>query len=174
MSDWWARGREPVLEGAGTVTSDDLEDGAVLTQHHGDLNVTSEKISANALRRSVVVSTPDLVFGTTAPLSSAFEVWTPSRAVTIQAARLNPLSSWIQTTVQSTVVGTLYAGGDDIGTVVIPTTDAPVRGVSLPFTVTAAVSVAAGQAITFGLPTASSSGMDAPAHTIQIDYDSTA
>ena len=173
MTDWWARGKEPLLQDEAEVDTADLADDAVETAKLAALNVTSEKISANALRRSIVIPLPDLAAGTTAPLTSDYEVWTPSRAVVVQAARLNPLTSWVLTTVQSTVVGTLYAGADDIGTVVIPTTNAPVRGSQLAFSVAAAVSVAAGQALTFGLPTATSNGMDAPAHSLQIDYTST-
>ena len=162
--DWWAKGQEPVLHNLAEVETDDL----------AALNVTSEKLSANALRRSVVVPLPDLAAGSTAPLTSAYQVWTPSLPVVVVAARLNPLTSWVQTTVQSTVVGTLRACDQDVGTVVIPTTDAPVRGSQLAFSIASPVSIAAGTPLTFGLPTATSNGMDAPGHALQIDYYSTA
>ena len=174
VGDWWARGSEPLLAGdEAQVGTADVADSAITTAKLAALNVTSEKISANALQRSVIAQLPDLAAAAT--LSSAFVVWTPKTAVQINGFSLIPMTSWVQTTVQTTPVGTLYAGaGAAIGTVNIPTTDAPVGGIALAGTVAAAYSVAAGQAVSFGLTAATSAGMNAPAHALQIDYLSTA
>lgn len=172
--DWWAQDQRPVLKDDADVESADQAAAGVTTAALADLNVTSEKISANALRRTVVCPLPDLAAGTTAPLSSAYHVWTPSKPIIIRDLGLTPLTSWIQTTVQSTVVGTLYAGDNAVATVVIPTTNAPGRGTRLAFGTISNASVSSGVALTFALPTASSAGMDAPAHALDIQYDSTA
>lgn len=161
--DWWLVGR-PVVKGQTDLDVTDFTTGCVV----------SESLSPNALRRSVVVPLPDLGAGTTSPLSSGFIVWTPSKAVIVAGFSLTPMSSWVQTTVQTTPVGTLYGGTAAIGTVNIPTTNAPVRGIALPGSVSSGFSIAAGAAVAFGLPTATSNGMDAPAHFLQIDYDSSA
>ena len=172
--DWWARNLSPVLVREGTVTSAELANSAVLTQHVATANITSECLSANALQRSVVVPLPDLAAGTTSPLTSAFAVWTPATAVRVTGAWLNFLTSMVNTTVQTTPVGTLYNGASGaLGTVAVATTNAPSRGAQVAFAITAAT-VAAAQAITYGMTAASSSGMDFPPLSIQIDYTSTA
>ena len=174
MAEWWLRGKEPLLQNEAEVAAADLATDAVTTVKITDLNVTSEKISANALQRSIVVPLADLGAATTAPFTSDYTVWTPKTAAYVNGAWLTFLTSMVNTTVQTTPVGTLYNGASAaLGTVAVPTTNAPVRGTALAFTVTAA-SVAAGQAITYGMTAATSAGMDFPPLALQIDYTSTA
>lgn len=173
MPDWWAIGT-PLLQNQAEVDTEDLAALAVETAKIAALNVTSEKLSVTALQRSVVIPLPDLAAGTTAPLTSAYQVWAPEKAVVLTRLLLTPMTSWVQTTVQSTVVGTLYNGDDAVATVVIPTTNAPGRGTALTFSSLSNATVSSGTALTFGLPTATSAGMDAPGHFLQIDFVSSA
>lgn len=171
--DWWARGGQPILKGEANVETSDL----------AALNVTSEKLSANALRRSLVISLPAAPFVTTTAaqlLSSSFVAFTPRLPITIAQLALTPMSSWTQTSVQTTAgltgygYGTLFAGNNIVGTVALPTSSGPPQGIQLAFaTPLTNVSVPAGTALTFALPSASSSGMVQPQHFLTIDYDST-
>lgn len=171
--NWWERGL-PIIGGEASIGDADIEPASITSASLTALGVLSESLSANALRRSVVALVPDLAAGSTAPLTSAFTVWQPSRAIKLTAFSLIAQTSWLQTTVQTTPVGTLYACDQTVGTVVIPTTDAPTRGRRLVGTMAADVSISANTPITFSLSVASSSGMDAPAHALQLDYLSTA
>lgn len=181
--NWWDIGR-PVVKGQTDVETGDLATSAVTAEKMGANAVTadklstgsvlSEKLSANALRRSVVCQLPDLAAGSTDPLTSAFTVWKPSKAVQVVAFSMIPQAAWVQTTLQTTMVGTLYAGaGAAVGTLSIPSSSGPVRGAVVAGTVSTPYSVAAGQALTFGMTAATSAGYDQPAAALQIDFDST-
>lgn len=185
--DWWMRNAPPILKGEENVEEDDLADEAVTTAKIAGENVTSECLSANALRRSVVITLPAPPYVTTTDaqlLSSSFVVFTPQTAIKVASAYLTPIGTWTRTTVQTSTsgglngfgTGTLLAGGSTVGTVSLKTSaGALTAGVPLTFTMTTAnASVAAGTALSFALPSASSSGMVGPQHFLQIDYDTTA
>ena len=161
--DWWTRGGAPILKGEANVETADV----------AALNITSELLSGNALRRSVIVALPALGAASTTPYTSANTVFTPSKPIALSALSLMCLTSWIQTTLQTTPVGTLFAGNNIVGTVVIPTTNAPARGSVLAFSALPNVNVSSGTALTFGLPVATSAGMTQPSMLLQIDFDST-
>ena len=159
----------------GAITSGKFDTGSVTAAALAIGSVLSDKLSADALRRSVICQLPDLGAATTIPLTSAFTVWTPSKAVQVAAFYAIPQADWIQTTLQTSNIGTLYAGaGAAIGTFGIPSSSGPLRGSVLSGTVSSAYSVASGQAITFGMTAATSAGYDQPAMALIIDYDSTA
>ena len=162
--DWWARGT-PIIANASDIDADDVSAASI----------TSECLSANALRRSVIGLAPDLSAGSTAGLSTEFRVWVPTRPVTLQSAYMIPQAAWVATTIQTTPVATLYNGvdGSVIGTINISTTDPPAAGELLTFGTLSNTQVTAGSPVYLGLSVATSSGMDAPAHAVQIDWTST-
>lgn len=162
--DWWANAEPPILD----------KSSAVATCHVAALSVTSEKLSANALRRSAVVPLPDLAAGSTNPLTSDHGVFQPSLGVTVAGFSLLMQTSWVMTTVQTTGVGTLYNGANAaIGTVNIPSTNPPARGARVVGVLSTSLVVAAGQLLTFGMTGATSAGWNQPDMALQIDYDTT-
>lgn len=165
MPNWWDRSATPpLLDDAGSVSTSNL----------AALNVTSEKLSANALRRSIAIAMPDMGAGSTAPLTSAHGIFQPSLPITVAGFSLLMQTSWVMTTAQSDGVGTLYNGANAvIGTVNIPSTSPPARGARVAGTLTTSLAVAAGQLITFGMTGASSSGWDQPDMVLQLDFDTT-
>lgn len=170
MADWWARGAEPLLDGKAEVGTNDLADDGVTTAKIAALNVTSECISANAIQRTVMVPLPAQAAGTTAPMTSAFAIWTAKTAVVINNLALWMQSSWVMSTAQSTPLASVFTtGATDVGTVYIGSTDPPARGTAKAITV-ASAALGAGKSLAFGCAVASSSGMVQPAMSLQIDY----
>lgn len=162
--DWWGDGVEPLLDKPSSVTTSNLT----------ALSVTSEKLSANALRRTVVCMLPDLSSGSTNPLTSAHGVFKPSVPVTLAGFSLAMVTSWVMTTVQTSGVGTLYNGaGAALGTVNIPSTAPPARGTRIAGVLSTSLAIAAAQEVTFGMTGATSAGWDQPAMLLQLDLDTT-
>jgi hypothetical protein len=172
VSDWWARGKEPLLQNEAEVDTEDLAASSVETDKIAALNVTSEKLSVTALRRSVVAHSPALAQETAQ--SSDFEIWRPSLKAILVGARFIPQAAWSLTTVQTTPLLTLFAGDDEVVTYNVDREDPPAAGVSVSLgTVDAAVD--AGTGITFRIAnTSASSGTVVPAHAVQLDWDSSA
>lgn len=170
--NWWERG-VPIVGGEASIKEEDVCPASLTSASLTPRGVASESLSANALRRSVVCQVPHLTPGTTSPLTSAFTVWQPSRPVTLTAFSLIAQTSWVQTTLQTTALGTLFACDQLVGTVSVSAGAAPARGQRLAGVMAADVAVGAGVPLTFALAQASSSGMDVPVHALQIDYDST-
>jgi hypothetical protein len=116
MADWWmlsgttsteAGADQPVMQGQAVVTqaeivscgvgTAELADGAVTTAKITALNVTSEKASANVVRRtaSVMVGSTS---GETFSASTGLALWTAPVPVTITAIRVTPLAAWTMAT----------------------------------------------------------------------------
>ncbi len=162
--DWW-------LE-TGTTSTDDA---LIVAPEIGARAVTSEKASVNLLTRTVINVLPNPAKGSDLG-STGFVVWRPTVPVTLQKILVVPHQLWSAVTSCGNFTIWSCAGGTLASYTACSTAFGPAVGD--PFTVAnltgcSAGTLAAGASLLASL-LAIGTCDDAPAHTIQIDYTTTA
>ena len=158
--------------GALSVLSSNLGDASVLTSKLGASAVASENLTVNALRRSVVVVTPDPALGV-AGLSSDYVLFRAPVPMTVTKVLMTPLVDWVVFSTSGEDAAVVFNANTSMAAVALSSAGGvTAHGVPKDFGALINASVAAGADIKFKLGIGGLAD-DPPAHSVQIDYVTT-